>query len=296
MRDSVKRDLMKPLELLAQLLVFETGFCIVKEGILGDGITAAKLVEYCTPSYWFVFVYIALYLVSPYINLVWAKLDGSGKKTLLAVMLGLFSVYPLIIEICKYHNAENSSFLLGTSTVGLEGAQAGYTIVNFVLMYLIGCLLRDREEQIAGLSAGKLILLLLLNIGAIFAWARIEQAISGRPILATTAINYENPLVITEAVLFFLLFRRLDLGSSKIINGLAAASFPSYLIHMNLLEYFGIEQAVKGNPALLALHIVGVTAAVYLISFVICTVYQQTFGRLLRMLSGHWKNHRFISV
>ena len=90
MRDSMKRDLLKPVGILAQLVVFELVFCLIKELPKGNGLDFKTVLGYYTPSYWFVFVYIALYLISPYINLVWSHLGDGGRKTLLFILTGLF--------------------------------------------------------------------------------------------------------------------------------------------------------------------------------------------------------------
>ena len=297
MRKSMKRDLLKPLELLVQLIVFEMAFCIIKSLAKGNRITFDVIVSYFTPSYWFVFVYIAMYLVSPYVSLVWDKLTPKAKKILIILMICLFSVYPMIIEVVNYyHLPDETQYFRGVSTIGLEGSQAGYTIVNFLFLYIIGCALRDKEKDIEKIPTYVLILLLIADIGAIFGWARIEHKITDLAIFYTTALNYENPLVILEAILFLLLFQRMNLGSSKIINTLAAASFPSYLIHINLLEYSKIEKVMKKNIGWKIFHMIGVPIILYLISFVLCCFYRIIFDPLFSLLSKKWTKHRKYSV
>ncbi len=290
LRDSTKRDLLKPVELLAQLVVFELLFCLIKELPKGEGLTFRIVLEYFTASYWFVFVYIALYLISPYINLVWSHLSESGKKTLLIICTGLFSVYSILTDLIQHFRPDNSN---GLSTIGIRGSQAGYTIVNFVLMYLLGCYLRDREEKGKKTGTGKLTLLLILNVAAIFGWTYLEKIITGDVINNTAAWNYDNPLVITEAVIVFLIFSNMKLGSSKVINKLATASFPAYLIHINLLEYCGIETYVRENPALLTAHILGSTIVIYLISFVIFLIYDLITKPLFSLITKRWTNRAY---
>ena len=290
MRDSMKRDLLKPIELLAQLIVFELAFCLIKELPKGYGLALTTVLGYFTPSYWFVFVYIALYLVSPYINLVWSHLGEAGKKTLLIIVTALFSAYSIIPDMIQYYYQEE---IIGVSTIGIFGSQAGYTIVNFALMYLLGCYLKDREEKGKKTGTGKLLLLLLLTAAAIFGITYLEKSITGRAIFDTTAYNYENPLVIIEAVLVFLIFRNIDIGSNKVINKLAVASFPAYLIHMNLLGYCGVDRFAQGNPALLTLHILGCAVILYLISFVIFIVYDLITKPLFSLIKKHWSRRMY---
>ena len=47
----------------------------------------------------------------------------------------VFSVYPIIVEVFEEAIGET---LNGMSSIGLSGSDAGYMIVNFILMYIIG--------------------------------------------------------------------------------------------------------------------------------------------------------------
>lgn len=58
------------------------------------------------------------------------------KEKRIIVLLGvLFLVYPMLVDLLK--EISGNSFN-GLSTIGAFGSQQGYTIVNFVVMYLIG--------------------------------------------------------------------------------------------------------------------------------------------------------------
>ena len=54
MRDSMKRDFLKPVELIAQLIIIELAFCLIKELPKGSGLDFETVLEYFTPSYWFI--------------------------------------------------------------------------------------------------------------------------------------------------------------------------------------------------------------------------------------------------
>ena len=304
MKASTKRDLLKPVKLIAQFAVIELLFYLIKEVPKAEGFSLAVFMRYFTPSYWFVFVYIALYLISPYVNLVWNRLEDKGKRRLLYIVLGLFSVYPILCEVLTKLSEAGIwgadmvgvyGLSQGVSTIGLFGSGAGYTIVNFVIMYLIGCFIKEKEEVLADIKNSRLVVLLAANVAAILAWTYAEKALTGNALCTTTGWNYENPLVITEAVLFFLLFTNMPIKHGKAINRLAAASFPSYLIHMNLLEYIHIEIFVKANPFFLILHMIGSTMAIYLMSFVINELYEDAAGPIFKAISKRWRN-RFYTV
>lgn len=291
MRHSRKRDLLKPIELLSQLLIFELFFICIKELPSGNQINGEILLGYFRPSYWFIFVYIALYLISPYINILWDVLKEKDKKNLLIIMIGVFSIYPIIIDMASYISTLDIS---GMGTVGLDGSQAGYTIVNFVLMYLIGLYIRDKDEAKENDDAPKRTVApwLVLNILVILIWSILDQTVFNRHTGLIPAWAYMNPFVITEAILFFTLFKRLKLKSNNVINSLAAASFPSYLIHINLLGYCNIEKFAQGNPIALFLHIIGCAVIIYLISFILLQLYQVVTKPLFKAINNNWKNYR----
>ena len=157
--------------------------------------------------------------------------------------------------------------------------------MNFVLMYLIGCYIREKEEVGVELKNGKIMMLLLFNVLVIIGWTYAEFAVSNAPINATTGWNYENPFVISEAVLVFLFFKNMKTGNSKVINTLAGASFPTYLIHMNILEFYRIADFVRSKTAILILHILGSVITIYLICFVIFTLYDLITKPLFELIS-----------
>ena len=286
MRDSMKRNLIKPLGLLAELFIIETAFYIVKELLRGNVFSFKTFISYYTPNYWFVLVFIALYMVSPYINLVWRSLDSKSKTMLLTICIGLFSVYPIIQDIIQYYYGDT---IYGSSVISLHGSSSGYTIVNFVLMYLIGCYLRDMEESGIRFRNSTLIPMFILNILLLFCLTNLEHVISGKHITQTVAWNYDNPLVILSAVLIFLIFKNIRIENNEVINLFAAASFSTYLIHINLLEYFNISGFINNNPILLVLHILFCAVLIYLISFAIHLIYDAATKPLFSYMNRRWK-------
>ena len=291
LRHTGERDLLKPLELLSQLVTFELLFFCVRELPKGGVFTLDRLLKYFVPSYWFVFVYIALYLISPYVNLAWDRLSSRGRKRLLALVLGLFSFWPMLLEAGTVLTGTD---LNGWSTVGLYGAQSGYTIVQFMMLYLIGMHLRDLSETRFTEEAPlwKPLLLLTANAALLIVWTFFEKRVLAGSGSWGLAWKYLNPLVISEAALFFETFRRLRMKNSRIINSLAAASFPAYLIHINLLPYLHIDQAVQGSGLRMAAHLLLSVLAVYLASWLLHRLYLLAAGPLFRRLglrSQRWR-------
>ena len=305
MRGSKKRDLLKPIELFLMYLIFELAACLIKELPKGEGLSLKTFMGYFSPSYWFIFVYIALYLISPFINVMWEHLDRKGQKILLITAISLFSVYPMFCEVMTSVSGtsiwdEDSmsiyGLLQGINTVGITGSEGGYTIVNFVLMYLIGCYLREREDDIKKMKLWPLFVLLALNVFMIMVMVFAAHLITGNPYSGNTAWNYEDPLVISESVLIFMIFAKMKIKNSKLINILAGASFPSYLIHINILEFFGIEEAVNRFLPMFLLHAFVTIFGIYVISFVIYKLYDLCTSPVFKLISNKWKRRRFIEI
>ena len=293
----------KLVELFLMYFIFELAACLIKELPKGESLSIKTFIGYFTPYYWFIFVYIALYLISPFINLMWEHLDRKGQKYLLITSVLLFSVYPMFCETVM--NLSGTSIwdtftvyglIQGINTTGISGSGGGYTIVNFVLMYLIGCYLREREDDIKKVKSWRLSVLLALCVFTIMGWIFADYLLTDKPYQETISWNYENPLIIAEAVLVFLIFSKMKIKISKVINILAAASFPSYLIHTNIIGYFRVEEFVNLFLPLFMLHAVGTIIVIYLISFVIFEVYDLCTRPVFKRISGKWKRRRYIEI
>ncbi len=290
LRTTRQRDLIKPLELFARFLVFGMLFFLIYEISSGRAFSFDSFIGYFIPSYWFVFVYSALYVISPYINVIWDHLDMSGRKLLLTMSLILFSVYPTLVNIIQYWSNRQ---LQGVSTVGIEGSQAGYTIVNFVLMYLLGCAMRDMEQlpdtaKVAGLLVADYVAVILITY--------LQMLVTGKEIFDTTALNYDNPLIIAQAVLVFILFCKMKIKNNKVINFLAGASFPVYLIHINLIRLLDIELLAEATPIVLAGGMVLMSVAIYLTCTIFHFIYMVITMPIRRSISSGWNKGRIIDI
>lgn len=187
-------------------------------------------------QYWFITAYFALYLLSPILNRFVLFLSQHHYKYILVLGFFLFYIWP------------TASFLINT---GQLVDDAGYGIVNFVYLYLLGRYIhlynvgeRNKAVYLLGYvvcSILCIILQLLLSrlLGFEF----------------TSWWSYNTLFIFGGAVCLFLYFSRLKI-QSKIINKLATYSLSVYLIHMEphfwrdfcevlkLKEYAGVEYIV----------------------------------------------------
>ena len=142
---SEKRSLVKPIRLIVQVIFFVTTFYVIT--IIKDKsvFSISGLIRIIPSTLWYLSVYIALYLVSPFINKLLNSISNENRKLLLLLMFILFSVEPTLVDLLNSVSGESYNYL---SFISLMGSDAGYSIVNFILVYIIGALIRQNEESL----------------------------------------------------------------------------------------------------------------------------------------------------
>lgn len=274
------RKLTKPLELLIQVMVFHVGFYILGLLLGQNSFSLPGLLGSLVPNNYFVILYIVCFIVSPYMNVLLQKLGKKQSSRLLAILLLLFSVWPTAVDVLRELTQRE---WLGLSSVGINGSQNGYTIVNFALMYCIGAYLRlymEKEYKYTTLLA-----CLGVNVAVVCGWAALNDM---HGIVGGSAWGYCNPFVIGEAVLLFLIFRKLRLKNSRIVNTLAKGAFTVYLLHTPFLNYARIPEAVQAAPGIMIVHILLVVVLIYLICFLCYVIYEKVTRPVLRRLEKKW--------
>lgn len=179
--------------LSASLIVYAVK-CAEKGG-LADGLTEALLV-YSATDLWFVPAYLALYLMSPFLNGGFRSLSGRQSHWVLAGLLFL-NVY------------------LGWAREGRVNP-TGYNEMQMILMYYIGWYLRRHEKFFGRFKPRTYAAVYLLSAAAV---------------AATLNFAYNNPLVIVESAALFLAFARMKPRSLPAVDWVASSAFMVYLLH-----------------------------------------------------------------
>jgi len=253
---STRADLKKAAALLIQVSLFRTATYLFSL-MQGVSFSISELFVSLLPVNWFVMLYVGMYLLSPYINLLLSRLSAKGLRALLILSFVLFSLWPTLVYGLEEHHG---FFLTGLNTIALAGGDRGYTLIQFLLIYLIGAYIRLSNLKIKLCYSIPLLL-------ASFLLLTLESSQS-----TATAWAYCNPLVITEAVALFAIFRKLRFKSS-VINTLAKSAFTCYLAHIFFLKHYRIEYAVNASPLYMLCHIVFAAISVYLFCFITYVVY-----------------------
>ncbi len=285
MCSSSKRNMVKPLKLLVQVIIFREAAHIVSYALVvipaGGSLFSMELLKgillSLIPNNYFVILYIALYFISVYLNRIFETLDVKKLRQMIIIMVLLFSVWVTFVDVL---NIATNITWTGLSTIGINGSQGGYTIVNFVLMYCIGAYLRkipEKKYSMGNLLAGYFVTIVLLTI-----WSISNMLFGGG--ISQVAWEYCNPLVILSAVLLFLIFRQLSVPQSKVINEVAKGSFTVFLAHTLFIPYIGVQRFCNVNVFLQLIHIVASSLIIYGICWVMYFIYEKVTAPVFRWL------------
>lgn len=166
-----------------------------------------------TKQYWFITVYFALCLVSPFLNKLVEVLDKEMYKKLLLTCFALFVVLPTFAVILNF------------KTITLD---SGYGLINFMFLYLLGRYIRLHFTSTW--SKNKYLLAYFCSMSIMAAFQILYSKLLGFDFDAL--ISYDTLFTFTGAVCLFLFFQQLRF-TSKFINTLAAPCLAVYVIHIN---------------------------------------------------------------
>ena len=196
--------------------------------IKSNGINFLEFLKINLYNYWFINVYIVLYILSPFLNIIIEKLNKKGYLILLCSMFVFCSVFTCCIYPAFFAN------------------NGGYSLVNFVLLYFIGGYIRKFSLDDYKLLKSKTrkqkiffflllyIAITLLNFGMFIIGNYILLPINtslGEKI-KSIVLHYDNPLVVLASISYFMMFYYTEI-KSKIINFIAKFNFDVYLVHEN---------------------------------------------------------------
>lgn len=158
-------------------------------------------------NWWFIHCYVILMLLSPILN---AAIRQLSQKQLFYVIICL--------TICQVY--------FGYFWQIPQYDISGYHFLQFVYLYVIGSYIRRYTRPSKG-DRGKY---LAIYAGCAIVWG-VVTCIGHKFDLTSFwwAFNYNNPVLVVEAIAFFLLFQTFDL-KSPIINKLASGTLAVYLL------------------------------------------------------------------
>ena len=267
-------SLLKPVQLLFQVIFFNLAFYLFGV-IVGNYVFSIKtLFANMIPSNYFVILYCTVFILSPYTNKLLNQMHRSEMLRFVYIIFILFSIWPTLVDILSEFRGQE---FLGLSTIGLYGSQYGYTIINFLMIYIIGAALNYLD--IDNIKNSMLLITLLLCVFLIMGWGVLDDKMGYAEM--PTALSYCNPVVVLEAIIVFIIFLKKKYYNSH-INRLARGTITVFLTHSHMLKYLRIEDYVNG-PFLL-IHIVLSVAGIYFIGIMIDWLYHLAVDPMFAIL------------
>ena len=255
-----KRKVIKPIELILQVMLYN-GLVFLLNLVLQNGtFRVGNFLLALVPNNYFVILYATLYIISPYINLLLEHLSSLERKKLMIAVGLLFSVWPTLVDL--WGEIIEVKWV-GLSTIGMYGSQWGYSMVNFILLYLVGAYIRLEKWEQKKIDTKTLVLCTLGCSVLLTIWSMRYVG---------SAREYCNPFIICEAVTIFLLFRKLHFYS-RIVNRLAEAAFTVFLLHNFFLTKIRIDLAVEKSFGGMILHLLCTIVGIYIICYCIYVLY-----------------------
>ena len=198
-------------KLIAPVFIYGFGLYLLNHFIYDGEFKLSSIFFVSNTPYWFIRTYLFLYLLSPLINRV-------IKDMTLTIRIAVLIILTWISCWC-----------------GLMGFDAslheGYNVLHFALLYLIGNTLavyKDKCDSVPTWCVA--VAYILLAIGSVVCAYCSLVYMPRLSILFHWLFEYNSLLLITQAVLFFMLFMRLHFYS-RAVNYMASSSLAIYLIH-----------------------------------------------------------------
>ena len=264
----------KPIQLLLEVILFQELLAFVS--VIHKGEPFRHCLGALMPQNYFVTLYVALYLISPLINK-----SLSSLKYWLIVLIFLFSIEPILIDALE---GIKEADIMGASTIGILGSEWGYTIVTFLLIYVIGAYCGRFEIS---WSKKKCVCIALSTVLILTTWKIIEIRL-GRSIGAE---HYQNPVIILEAVAIFMLFSHIKI-QSKIINRLSKTCLTVFLVHANFINKMPIANLGQLNAVALVANILIKATIIFLLSALVGLVYSTVEKITFDKIEEKWDFYR----
>lgn len=216
----------------------------------------------CTTGKWFVRAYIIMYLFVPFLNRLIANISQKSFKTLLCILIALFSIWPFILPYPPMDDW-------------------GYSWNHFVLLYLIAAYLRLYVQKVS------MKLLVVLFVFCTMINYFLEIANTDIPIISNMSAMvgaHNNPFSMIACFSLFLIFANYQ-WYSRVVNSVAATAFTVYVLHTDPTiggwYWNGIFNGGAYQHGWVWLpHLVLTSITIYGICTVLSLLVKQTFERL----------------
>lgn len=233
-----------------------------------------------TKSYWFATTYLALYAISPFLNIAVRSMSKIQMQCCILVLVIIFSLWPSVLPFVS----------------SLDGSN-GYGIIWFVVLYLIAAYINLYQPQMSINKKYPLLIYFTVVLLSMLCLV-VEQKVS---FPWTVAFQRYNGIgVLVASLSLFIYFLGIDFKQARInrtIVVLSSLTFGVYLIHENFLVrehlYTDILDIPSyANTSMQIIYTIGSAILIYVIASLIEFLRQKLFARLridvLAQKMDHW--------
>ena len=175
-----------------------------------------SLLPITSNQYWYFTAYIIVIFASPLMNYGIERMEKKQLQLLLLSMLWFFSIMPT----CEYY------YTTSDDRIGV-----------MMLLYLAGGYIRKyhKERNSKALKYEVFLMMILLLCFSMFSiFYEMNDVLQEMAIDRFYFIgSVEKTPIIVLSIIFFLIFKNLNVRSNEVINWMASSTFGVYLLHMN---------------------------------------------------------------
>lgn len=285
------RSYKRPVGKMINLFFMVSGYGLLTYlGRVGIGMRDFKLVDFIIsifPKNYYVSLFTVLYLVSPYINVLIERLSKKAYRQLITLLFLVFSIWSTLIN--AFLGITNFEWT-GVFSVTVDSSGRGFSIVNFILLYIIGGYMRIYIEDTKRLTK-KISLFVVIILGLITSFISIAIF----PI-SEAFLNYDSFLVIIQSICMFSFFINIDTYYNKFINSLANRVFGIFLLHYMVIKAIArivhVEKAFSNG----LLSTIFCLILIVLFGLIISAGIDAVFHFLLNPINNRWKTTKLYNI
>ena len=269
---------------VSSALIFFTflGIFLLAKIPVPHNILIDTLDTYIVHHYWFVVNYIIYMLLFPLLAFI---IDKCNKKVHLGLVIVamLFALANLITRQLDYFEC---GLLITFYTM--------FVIITFGKKYGYYLFIKDGKEN-RTTHIIILVVCLLLWFGSTLVCSAVYPKI-GLADVEMTNINYiHSPIIYVLGIDLFLLFKNLEIKTSKVINYVSSLSLTFYLMHHNkytelIIDPYINSFVLNGHEAFRPLLILGFGSLIFVGGVVASIIYNESIGRLVKLIGKYIPN------
>ena len=174
-------------------------------------------------KYWFITVYLAMYVLSPFLNRLIYNMDKNTHKNLIIILICIFSIWPSVMPFADTFDKTN-----------------GYSLYWFIVIYFIGAYVRiykdEKENKKYKYLSCYILIAAIMFVSKFILYYLYSRYKILKVDYSWTFYKYNSITVLASSFCLFMFFKNLNIRNkiiSKIILITSPLTFGVYLIHDN---------------------------------------------------------------